>query len=409
MGARVLVVDDERDVGRLLTYSLDQAGFETVAVTTGAEALLAAARQPPAVIVLDVGLPDLSGIEVCKKMRADRELADVGVIMLTALGAREDRIVGFEAGADDYVVKPFDVEEVVLRVRALVRRISERKTARGAKSVGTAPLSSGTLTVDITIHEVRGDGELLSLRPLEFKLLTTLLGEPGRVFSREELLRQVWEIEHGSVRTVDVHVRRLRLNLGAWADQIETVPGFGYRAKKELTSTCLGIVIWAVFCRPTICAMRLLYFACALIPMRRIAASLILVALAASTAAADDRTWEGVFVGSVSVALVGGALWWHGNVQIDHAEENLCTGAYADSCDHAPPMLPSQIAHYNDNGETGDTLAKVGGVMILGGAILGGVAAYKAFIAGKPAEKPRMTLAPTVSSQSAGAAFSLRW
>ncbi len=232
MGARVLVVDDERDVGRLLTYSLDQAGFETVAVTTGAEALLAAARQPPAVIVLDVGLPDLSGIEVCKKMRADRELADVGVIMLTALGAREDRIVGFEAGADDYVVKPFDVEEVVLRVRALVRRISERKTARGAKSAGIAPLSSGTLTVDITIHEVRGDGELLSLRPLEFKLLTTLLGEPGRVFSREELLRQVWEIEHGSVRTVDVHVRRLRLNLGAWADQIETVPGFGYRAKK---------------------------------------------------------------------------------------------------------------------------------------------------------------------------------
>lgn len=233
MRARVLVVDDERDVGRLLTYSLDQAGFDAQAVTTGGEALLSAARQPPAVVVLDVGLPDLSGVEVCKKLRADHLLADIGIIMLTALGAREDRIIGFEAGADDYVVKPFDVEEIVLRVRALARRISERVTARGAKpSSAAAPLRSGSLTVDTTTHEVRGDGTLLSLRPLEFKLLSTLLSEPGRVFSREELLRQVWEIEHGSVRTVDVHVRRLRLNLTTWADQIETVPGFGYRAKK---------------------------------------------------------------------------------------------------------------------------------------------------------------------------------
>jgi DNA-binding response OmpR family regulator len=233
MAARVLVVDDERDVGRLLTYSLEQAGFEPQAVLTGSEALLAAARQPPAVIVLDIGLPDISGLEVCKKLRSDRELADVGIIMLTALGAREDRIVGLEAGADDYVVKPFDVEEIVLRVRALSRRISERATARqAAASSSTALLRSGALTVDTVTHEVRGNDELLSLRPLEFKLVSTLLAEPGRVFSREELLRQVWEIEHGSERTVDVHVRRLRLNLGAWADQIETVPGFGYRAKK---------------------------------------------------------------------------------------------------------------------------------------------------------------------------------
>jgi len=231
MAARVLVVDDERDVGRLLTYSLEQAGFETQAVLTGSEALLAAARHPPAVVVLDIGLPDISGLEVCRKLRADRELADVGIIMLTALGAREDRIVGLEAGADDYVVKPFDVEEIVLRVRALSRRLSERATARQA-SPSAALLRSGALTVDPITHEVRGNDELLSLRPLEFKLISTLLAEPGRVFSREELLRQVWEIEHGSERTVDVHVRRLRLNLGAWADQIETVPGFGYRAKK---------------------------------------------------------------------------------------------------------------------------------------------------------------------------------
>lgn len=233
MGTRVLVVDDERDVCRLLTFSLDQAGFETQSAMTAAEALLAAGRQPPAVIVLDVGLPDMSGVEVCKKLRADKQLADIGIIMLTALGSREDRIVGLEAGADDYVVKPFDVQEVVLRVRALSRRISERDRARETPAPSSATLlRSGTLTLDPITHEVRGDGQLLSLRPLEFKLVATLLADPGRVFSRAELLDTVWEIQHGSERTVDVHVRRLRLNLGSWADQIETVPGFGYRAKR---------------------------------------------------------------------------------------------------------------------------------------------------------------------------------
>jgi DNA-binding response OmpR family regulator len=233
MRARVLVVDDERDVCRLLTYSLEQAGFEVQAAATAAEALLAAGRQTPDVIVLDVGLPDLSGVEVCGKLRGDAQLGEVGVIMLTALGGREDRIVGLEAGADDYVVKPFDVDELVLRVRALARRLSERARAKQAPATPpAATLRSGVLTVDPVTHEVRGDGTLLALRPLEFKLLVTLLGDPGRVFTRAELLRQVWEIEHGSERTVDVHVRRLRLNLGAWADQIETVPGFGYRARR---------------------------------------------------------------------------------------------------------------------------------------------------------------------------------
>lgn len=232
MATRVLVVDDERDVCRLLTYSLDRAGFEATCVYTAADALLTAGREPPAVVVLDVGLPDLSGVEVCRKLREDKQLADIGIIMLTALGSREDRIVGLEAGADDYVVKPFDVQEIVLRVRALARRISERDNARQEKPQGKL-LRSGQLTVDPVTHEVRGDDQLLALRPLEFKLLATLLGDPGRVYSRKELLVLVWDIEHGSERTVDVHVRRLRMNLGAWADQIETVPGFGYRAKRD--------------------------------------------------------------------------------------------------------------------------------------------------------------------------------
>ncbi len=231
MRVPVLVVDDERDVGRLLTYSLTQAGFEPSCVTTGGEALLAAARQPPAVMVLDVGLPDLSGFEVCRRLRADPLLAEVGVVMLTALGSRDDRIEGLEAGADDYVVKPFDVEEVVLRVRALARRLRERADARGSTVAATTLLRSGLLTLDPVTHAVCGDGQPLSLRPLEYKLLATLMAEPGRVFSRDDLLRQVWEIERGSERTVDVHVRRLRVNLGRWAEQVETVPGFGYRAR----------------------------------------------------------------------------------------------------------------------------------------------------------------------------------
>ncbi len=230
---RVLVVDDERDVCRLLTFSLQQAGFEAASTTSGAGALLALGRQPAAVVVLDVGLPDVSGLDVCRRLRADRDLADIGIVMLTALGTREDRIEGLEAGADDYVVKPFDVQEVVLRVRALARRINERHAARTEpEAPDRTLLRSGPLTVDAVTFEVRGDGALLSLRPLELKLVMTLLGEPGRVFTRGELLKQVWEIEHGSVRTVDVHVRRLRVNLGPWADQIETVPGFGYRARR---------------------------------------------------------------------------------------------------------------------------------------------------------------------------------
>jgi DNA-binding response OmpR family regulator len=233
MAGRVLVVDDEPDVCRLLTYSLGQAGFETLTANTAADALINVGRQPPDVVVLDLGLPDMSGIDVCKKLRADAHLADVGIIMLTARGAREDRIEGLEAGADDYVVKPFDVDEIVLRVRALSRRISERASAKTASPAPAAQtLRSGPLTIDPVTHEVRGEGELLSLRPLEYKLLVTLMGEPGRVFTREELLRDVWDIEHGSVRTVDVHVRRLRLNLGAYAEQVETVPGFGYRVKR---------------------------------------------------------------------------------------------------------------------------------------------------------------------------------
>jgi DNA-binding response OmpR family regulator len=229
---RVLVVDDEPDVCRLVTYSLGKAGFQTESAATASEALLAVGRMRPAVIVLDVGLPDMSGIEVCKRLRANQDLATVGILMLTALGADHDRIAGLEAGADDYVVKPFNVDELVLRVRALVRRLGERNQA--PSEGGEELLSSGPLTVNPLTHDVRAGDQKLELRPLEFKLLVTILSEPGRVFSRAELLKRVWDIdEGGNPRTVDVHIRRLRQNLRGCAEQIETVPGFGYRAKRS--------------------------------------------------------------------------------------------------------------------------------------------------------------------------------
>ncbi len=236
MGERVLVVDDEPDVARLLSFNLEQAGFETETALNAADALLLAGRIRPAVIVLDVMLPDLTGVDVCRRLRSDESLRGVGILMLTALGDDSDRIAGLEAGADDYVVKPFNVQEVVLRVRALARRIGERDRAQGMGRAATSPaelLRAGGLTLDPVTHDVRADGDKLELRPLEFKLLATLLAEPGRVFSRKDLLRTVWEMERGgSPRTVDVHVRRLRQNLGIAADVIETVPGFGYRAKR---------------------------------------------------------------------------------------------------------------------------------------------------------------------------------
>lgn len=229
MRKRVLIVDDEADVGRLLAFNLGEAGFDTDIARTGEAGLLAAERARPHVVLLDLMLPDLSGHEVCRRLRASAALADIGVLMLTARGDEDDRIVGLEAGADDYVVKPFSVREVVLRVQALAKRMAERQEAESG-----APgriLRARDLEVDLRRHEVKLDGAPLSLRPLEFKLLVTLLGDPGRVFSRAELLVEVWGIrDASSTRTVDVHIKRLRTSLGRAADIIETVHGFGYRA-----------------------------------------------------------------------------------------------------------------------------------------------------------------------------------
>ena len=230
---RVLLVDDEPDLQGLLLFNLREAGFDVEAVGTGKAGLSRAREIAPQVVVLDLMLPDLPGTEVCRQMRADPALADVAILMLTARGDEYDRVLGFEVGADDYVVKPFSVRELVMRVRGMVRRFEERKAARsGARKPESAQLAWRGLTVDPVQHRVFAEGVELSLRPLEYKLLTMLLEHPGKVFTRSDLLEEVWGISSEvNTRTVDTHVRRLRERLAAYGEAVETVHGFGYRLR----------------------------------------------------------------------------------------------------------------------------------------------------------------------------------
>jgi two-component system, OmpR family, phosphate regulon response regulator PhoB len=228
---RVLVVEDEEDLRNLVAFNVRSAGFVVEGAATGALGLAAARATKPVVVVLDLMLPDMLGTAVCAAIRHDPELADVGILMLTARGGDYDRIQGLEAGADDYVVKPFNVRELVLRVRALAKR---SRTARLAKAARPKVYRWRGLEVEIARHRVVLDGAPLALRPLEFKLLATLLGAPGTIFSRAELMRLVWGTdEETDSRTVDTHVRRLRERLGACGDGLETVHRFGYRWQEE--------------------------------------------------------------------------------------------------------------------------------------------------------------------------------
>ncbi len=233
MERRVVIIEDERDVARLLEFNLRAADFVVESAATGAEGLAMVKAQNPDVVLLDLMLPDQSGYDVCKAIRSDAAISDLGVLMLTAKGEPEDRILGLEVGADDYVVKPFVVREVVLRVTALANRLAERRARPTTSDTGNV-LRVGPIELDPVTHDVKINGVLTQLRPLEYKLLQLLVGDPGRVFSREELLEQVWEMRGDiNTRTVDVHVRRLRVSLGAAADVVETVHGFGYRAKRD--------------------------------------------------------------------------------------------------------------------------------------------------------------------------------
>lgn len=228
----VLVVEDEADLARVLAFNLAEAGFHTVTAGSAAEALLAAARVRPAVVVLDVMLPDLPGTEVCKRLREDAHLAEVGILMLSARGDDADRVLGFEQGADDYVVKPCPMREIVLRVRALARRCSERRAGRRGPTGKV--LRWRELELDLGRDRVHAQGREVALRPIEFKLLAAVMEAGGELCTREQLLATVWDDGAGTVspRTIDVHVRRLRLALRTAGDPIETVHGLGYRLRQ---------------------------------------------------------------------------------------------------------------------------------------------------------------------------------
>ena len=223
MTARVLVVDDEPDLLELVRINLAQAGYTVETAANGSDALTALRRAPPDVMILDLMLPDLSGTELCARVRADQRLAALPIIMLTAKSEEIDRVVGLELGADDYVTKPFSPRELALRVRAVLRR-------RAPTGEEARVLEHGALRVDPDSHRASVDGREITLTAKEFQLLVALMGRPGRVMTRERLLDEVWGSDITvTERTIDTHLKRLREKLGVAGDQIETVRGVGYR------------------------------------------------------------------------------------------------------------------------------------------------------------------------------------
>ena len=222
MPQTVLVVDDERDIVELVRYNLAQAGFRVVSAADGRQALDLARRERPDLIVLDLMLPVMPGAEVARLLKQDEATRETPILMLTARGEEVDRIVGFELGADDYVVKPFSPRELVLRVQAILRREGQED---GEERIAFEPL-----VIDLAAHTVSLKGKEIGLTTTEFKLLHRLARRPGRAFSRDQLLSEVWgyggEVE---TRTVDTHMKRLRAKLGSVGEWIQTVRGVGYR------------------------------------------------------------------------------------------------------------------------------------------------------------------------------------
>jgi len=225
MAGLILIVEDEQDLLDSLSYSLAREGYQTRTAQTGAAALELAFQEPiPDLVLLDLMLPDIPGTEVCRQIRREAKTNKMFVLMLTAKGEEIDRVVGFEVGADDYVVKPYSIRELMLRVKALMRRGRPEDEQPEEETV------FGRLRVDDSGHRVWVDDRPVTLTALEFRLLTTLLGRRGRAQTREMLLQTVWGIEADiTTRTVDTHVKRLREKLGPAGVYVETLRGVGYR------------------------------------------------------------------------------------------------------------------------------------------------------------------------------------
>jgi two-component system, OmpR family, phosphate regulon response regulator PhoB len=219
----ILIIEDERDLAELLAFNLEKEGYRAVMAPDGIEGLEAAARTLPDLILLDLMLPGMLGTELCKLLKRNEATARIPVIMLTAKGEEIDKVVGFEVGVEDYVVKPFSTRELLLRVKAVLRR--------SASEVAESPIIKvGNISIDTERHLVVIGGEEVSFTTTEFKLLHTLVKRLGRVQSRDVLLRDVWGYNFvEDTRTVDTHVTRLRTKMGEAGEMIKTVRGFGYK------------------------------------------------------------------------------------------------------------------------------------------------------------------------------------
>jgi two-component system phosphate regulon response regulator PhoB len=224
MRERILVVEDEKDVREMIRLNLKAAGFDVVEAGNGAEALALAKNDPPKVIILDLMMPEMSGIEFCRALRRNPATSRIPVLMLTAKSTEEDKVVGFEVGADDYVTKPFSPRELVLRVRAVARRQPDQGAAKAA------PLKAGTIQLDRGSMIATIGAKKLPLTSTEFRLLELLLRRAGSIQSRDALLSEVWGYQANlDTRTVDTHIRRLRDKMGKAGALVETVRGSGYR------------------------------------------------------------------------------------------------------------------------------------------------------------------------------------
>ena len=229
MDAQILIVEDERDIADLLRYNLQEAGFKTDYVRNGADALQRAVEKTPDLILLDLMLPEVDGMIVCRLLRNDPRTKNIPIVMVTAKTEEKDRVAGLELGADDYITKPFSPREVVLRVSAVLRRIQIGKQTESTKQIETHGV-----TIDLDKHQVLTESGSIDLTATEFKLITLFAESPGRVFTRDILMDVIWGQDYyGIDRTVDTHVSRLRRKLGEFGKHIETVHGVGYRFKES--------------------------------------------------------------------------------------------------------------------------------------------------------------------------------
>ena len=229
MKEKILIVDDEKDIVKMLDYNLSKEGFKTVTAHTGEDALKSAIKEFPGLIILDLMLPGMDGLEVCKALKKDAKTANIPIIMLTAKTQESDKIVGLELGADDYITKPFSVRELIARVRAVIRRVKEKEKLPEV-------LKIGDLSVDFSKIAVFVKGKQIEVTSKEFELLKALIKANGRVLSRDFLLDNIWGFDNAieiQTRTVDVHIRTLRKKLKTEAKRVITVKNYGYRFFSE--------------------------------------------------------------------------------------------------------------------------------------------------------------------------------